>query len=68
MLCPAEEVFITEVWGQGRGRGGEIPSSPDNLFMAICSSDKDYLDNSRSYFRGALFSDDPWKTAHNHQW
>lgn len=24
MLCPAEEVSITEVWGQGRGRGGRF--------------------------------------------
>lgn len=46
--------------GVGTGKGwGEIPSSPDNLFMAIRSPDKDYLDNSRSYFRGILFSGDP---------
>lgn len=44
----------------------EIPFSPDNLLMAICSSDKDYLGNSRSYFRGTLFSGDPWEHGRQH--
>lgn len=53
--------------GVGTGKGwGKILSSPDNLFMAIRSSDKDYLDNSRSYFRGTLFSGDPWEHRRQH--
>lgn len=53
-------IGYTEVWGQGRAGGhNSIPTLQPIHVLAVHSSNKDRLGNSRSCFRSSLVCDDP---------